>query len=288
MAFFSGSNDALTYDSFKQENKESLYSQFVSNIKIIGTVGFIIAVIIGGLVFKINPRLPFILWGVTHSISFIISLFLSEPKIDSVKYSNNSFLSQNKNGFKQLFSKNLKPFVFFILSILGFLHLYDWGVIKPAVSISFGFQSVEMAILYSIDAFISIIIFFNFQKIMDKISDYNAMLIMNFAMILSIFALSFNIGLFSIPFIIILGVINSVSAVWIGIVVNKHVPSEYRATALSSLTFIFKIPFILGIIFISDWIDQGLLRPFLLATSIVLLIFAILEIIFTKKYIKNL
>ena len=91
---YSGTIDALVYDSLKQDGNEESYDKVISNITSISLIAPAICSIIGGYFYLIHPTLPFWANFTGYVLGLIFSLFLIEPKIDSIKFSFKNYLLQ--------------------------------------------------------------------------------------------------------------------------------------------------------------------------------------------------
>ena len=98
-ALYSGSLEALVYDGLKEEGKENRYEKVIGRITTMQNLGMAIAGIMGGFLFNWHVSLPFISVALAYTIGFILSLQLTEPNIDTEKYSWTKFVRQNAEGF---------------------------------------------------------------------------------------------------------------------------------------------------------------------------------------------
>src|SRR3989344_6171894 len=102
-SFRSGSEEALIYDSYKQENKTESYSKMYGKGEIIYQTGLITATALGGFIFELNNTLPYTLYGISLLIGSILIFFYKEPKIDTVKFTIKNYTKQIINGSKEVF-----------------------------------------------------------------------------------------------------------------------------------------------------------------------------------------
>lgn len=66
-ALYSGTLDALIFDSLKEKNLESKYQKIISNINSVSLFAPAICSIIGGFMYVYSPRLPFLANAVFYS-----------------------------------------------------------------------------------------------------------------------------------------------------------------------------------------------------------------------------
>jgi MFS family permease len=101
-ALESGANEALVYDSLKEDKKEVSFKKVNGNLQLLTQIGFVIANVAGGWLYSLNATLPFVISGFTLCIAFLFSLKLKEPSIDSEVFTLKNYLKQTKDGFLQL------------------------------------------------------------------------------------------------------------------------------------------------------------------------------------------
>ena len=74
-ALYSGTLDALVYDTLKEHGQEGTYDRKISTINTISLIAPAICGLVGGFLYVVNPRLPFLANAVGYSIGLIAALF---------------------------------------------------------------------------------------------------------------------------------------------------------------------------------------------------------------------
>ena len=95
-SMYSGTSEALAYDSLKQIGKERNYNKVTANSQSFQWIAVTLTGIIGGLLYKINPSYPFIASGIFFFIGALLCLLIHEPRIDTETFSIRNFINQNK------------------------------------------------------------------------------------------------------------------------------------------------------------------------------------------------
>lgn len=85
-ALYSGTLEALTYDSLKQKGNEKDYDKVISKINSIGLLTLAICGAIGGFLYSIGPSLPFYANAAGYGMGLLLSFWLVEPMIDTDKF----------------------------------------------------------------------------------------------------------------------------------------------------------------------------------------------------------
>lgn len=149
-ALHSGPFDAIVYDSLLALKREGEYKKFVANLKSIELIAMAGGAISGAYLFGINPRLPFIANAIVYFSSLIFVFFLTEPKIDSIKFSLKNYISQTREGFIQLFSQaEIRKIVIFILAT-GIIFTIGYELLSDILLIDFGLNENSLGFIYAV------------------------------------------------------------------------------------------------------------------------------------------
>lgn len=149
VALVSGADVALTFDSLKELGKEKGYAKFSSKNSLIFRIGMVMATFSGGFLFGVNQRLPYFLVGVCNLIVGLLTLFKTEPRIDTEKFSFVSYIKQTKRGFKEL-TKNtfIKDFsVYYVL--VGGVTWYCIYYLNQVFATDIGFSVIQRSWIFS-------------------------------------------------------------------------------------------------------------------------------------------
>jgi MFS family permease len=280
-ALYSGAGEAMAYDTLIDHNEDDSFDEVISTSGTVSQLSSIIATLLGGILFVIHFRLSHFAWGISYFIGFVLSFWLVEPKTDSEKFSFNLYFKQLKDGTRQLFSPFLRKYVLVIFSLLGFDYLYNWGLVKPAMATEFGFFDKEQALLFALFGIIGAIVVKFIPYLRTKFSEIQGLFFFSVLMIIGFLLAFFPLGHWGIFSMFLISISGVLSYPWISIIVNKKVSSKYRATTLSTLALITKIPYVLLAIVAGKMVEYGTLNVFSLSLGVVGLI--ALVVTFAKK-----
>jgi MFS family permease len=101
-SMYSGTFEALVYDSLKEIKAQDKYDRVIANISSISFFAPAVCAIIGGYLYTVQPSLPFAITGLFYSFGLITCFFLAEPHVDTIKFSIRNFLLQTKVGIREL------------------------------------------------------------------------------------------------------------------------------------------------------------------------------------------
>lgn len=245
-AFHSGSLEALVYDSLKEEGKESLYQKVVGRMNSMQNAGMAVAGIVGGYLYQIHVSLPFLMVAAMYIVGVVVSWYLSEPKIDTEKYSWQKFIVQNKQGFNQLFNTRRIAFMTLLFIVPSSFMVATENVINDASAIELGFNSVQLGIFASGLFLFGTIVSEKSHWIIERIGTkmiYKVLLAIYVITLLLIPKMAIVAG--TILLFIRYGV-QTVFDNYQSAKINEVIESRYRATSLSTFSLLRNIPYLLG------------------------------------------
>jgi hypothetical protein len=206
---------------------------------------FAVTASMGGFLYSIHFRLAHILSTCAALIAFITSIFLKEVNakkeyVDHVK----SFIVQHKEGFTELWLPQMRTFIIPSLVLAVLMRMYDWGISKPTIAVGFGFFAKEQSILYGISAIVCALIIGQLVWFQKRSSDFNGATVLGVLVSIGFILSMLPLGWWGILVMLCIEIPGRLSYAWIPAIVNKRISSTYRATTLSTLEFIGRIPYI--------------------------------------------
>lgn len=242
---FSGTLDALVYDSLKEKGEEVKYDKINSNIYSLSLLSPALCSIAGGFLYSINFRLPFILSAVGYLTGLIATFWLIEPKIDTEKFSFKNYISQTKKGFGQLFKNSSITIQTILLISIGFAVVISAEMTDSFLGVEFGFNDKQLGILWSVIFLLSAFASQLTPKIKRLFGSNKAIILIGFLMAIS-FLISPYIGIFVGGLsLIIRASLQAVHGNLSTVLVNRNTDSAYRATTLSTFNMIKNVPYVL-------------------------------------------
>lgn len=258
-ALISGSLEALVYDTLKKKKLEKDYDDILSASLRLEIFIFAITVLVGGFFYEIYFRLPHFL----NTLIFIPMIFfafnLEEIKItlSHKALSFKNYFETNLQGFRQLFQKSLRPFLVpIILSSVAF-YFYDWGFSKPAIAINFGYYARGQAIILAVFSLINAFIISYLPLLRAKISDYQSIRIVTLVIGGGFALAGLNLGYPGAIVMLFMEMAGNFSIALTSVIINQRIESNYRATTLSTLELVNKIPYVLFILIAGEAIEKN-------------------------------
>lgn len=268
---YSGTLEALVYDTLKQDGEETRYDRIISIINSIHLLTPAICGAIGGFLYLLSPRLPFLANAGFYVVGTIATLFLREPIIDTVKFSFKNYFTQTKQGFKQLLKTTaIKQQTILLLSIGVIVVILD-EMLNSFLGAEFGFQARSIGIIWGV---IYIVAAFASQltpHIKTMLGEKVALLTVGGLLALMLLvAPLLGLVLGGISLIIsssLQSVYNNLSS----IAINITTESKYRATTLSTFNMFKNIPYVLCAYFVGSLSDQYSARNTAFVLGVILL-----------------
>lgn len=123
-AFRSGTQEAIVYDTLKQLHQEKRYRSYLGFLQTLGIIALAITSILGGYLYTLDPKLPFVLNGLAGLIAAFLSYFLIEPQTDTVIVSFAKYWRNFKTSLKEFFQPH--PWRWQLLALLTYAIIYQF------------------------------------------------------------------------------------------------------------------------------------------------------------------
>ncbi len=282
-AFYSGAAEAMAYDTLKEKKKENSFDKVISASNMIGIVVTVITTLVGAAMYNYNFRLPHYAWGFAYLFGLVASFWLIEPRIDSVKFSFKNYFKQMSDGAKQLITPYLKPFLPIMFALLGIYYLYSYGLVKPAIAVHFGFFATGQAVTQAILGVTCAIAVGLIPKMRDRLTDVRGLVILAGMLGIGFLFAALPLGIYGFAAMLAIALAGNLASPWVSIVVNRELPSQYRATALSTIALFTKVPYVIAAMIAGRMIDGGLLWLFNLVIGVIVLVSVVWTLIYFSR-----
>lgn len=287
-SFLSGSQEAIIYDTLKEHHQEHTYSKVIANLKTVELIAKALASIIGGsLLYNISPGLPFIACSLAAVIGFAMSWKLQEPAIDSQKFNLKKYFNQSKQGFKELFAKNLKPISLSLIFISALYYImYEIG--GDALIVELGFSPKELGFYYAI-LFLTSAGATQFISRLQQVFSPKNLLIVSTLIFASILIISTLINPYLAAFLLLFSAwIHYIFDNSVSTILNHRISSKDRATSISTFKMLQAAPYALTAFTIGKVMDTLTAKGFSAMIGALLAV-TLIPVYFTlTKHQKNL
>lgn len=285
-SFYAGADQALLYDSLKKEGLEKDYLAVNSRLNLITQITTFATALVGAYAFSLNIRYPFVLLTFFAVLALIVSFFLEETDtVTRHPFSLAVFFRQQTEGIRVLLGRKLRVFFPIFFVILGTLIVFQWGILRGFMAIEYGFNGSEQSTIFGTLAFATGILSLYLPHLVSRSSEarmtvlFSAVYITGF-MLFGYFTGSKAWGILVLFLIALSGNILNILAQKI---VNDQVVSKNRATALSALSIVTKIPYMFLAYPVGFLAEAHLLTTITRAIALAAA-FAVGVLLLTKRY----
>lgn len=240
-AFISGALEAMVYDSMKRDGQEKEWDKLLSTRIQLSLIAYSVAVPLGGYLYTYFFRLPNILETMVLVLSIYLATRFTETQAEGRSVGGLSW-KDYVAGFKQLTSVRMWPFLLTSLLIITTYELYDWGLSKPAMAVSFGFGSRGQSLIYTLLAMFNVGVVSTLPYWRRKLGDSLGLLVLNIVSGGAFLASTYVLGYPGIITMLLIEATGNLGEPWTSAVVNANTVSKYRATTISTLAFLAQIP----------------------------------------------
>ena len=149
-------------------------------------------------------------------------------------------------GAKQLVTPYLRPYIPIMFALLGISYLYSYGLVKPAIAIHFGFFATGQAVIGAIFGVTGAIAVGLIPKMRDKLSDVTGLVLLTSVLAVGFLFATIPLGYYGFLVMLAIALSGNLASPWVSVVVNRELPSKYRATSLSTIALFTKVPYVVA------------------------------------------
>lgn len=276
-ALYSGSLEALVYDTLKEERQEEHFDKVITKMEAFIWIGLFIGAISGGFMYQYWFRLPFLIQGIITIIGALIALGLKEPHIDSKKYDMKLFLKQNIVGFKELFANIKIAQLSIVFIVVGAGYFIASSILGISQLKQYGMNPSDAGIIFAIGFIISAAVSFIYPKLKQKLG-VRTLFIGVIGALLASFLFANFVGVL-LGSMVVIGRIASSTTFrnTRSIIMNRYLSSENRATSLSTLVLLSQLPYALFAYPIGIYIEKTSPNQFAFVLGIILITLLLLQ-----------
>lgn len=282
-AFFSGADEAMAYDSLKEVGEETHFERIIARSNSLGIVTLIAASLIGGVMYNIDIRLPHYGWGVMLLAGMIAAFFIHEPQIKREPFTVRAYSSQLLRGFRQLTQPQLRPFLPLIFGLLGISYLFGYGLLQPAIATGFGFLADEQAVVYAAIAAGTAIATGFIPTLRRRFREMSLLIILGLIMAAGFLGAAMPLGVWGFFSLLFIRVAGGIAQPWASIIINHKIPSEDRATTLSTVALVTKIPYVATAIVAGQMVQDGTLWFFNASIALLMLVITLGSVVYALR-----
>lgn len=244
-ALYSGSMEALVYDSMKENGQEDQYGRVAGRMETTMWSSWFVSAILGGYLYEWNFQSPWILQGLMYFGAVLVAWQLVEPRLDSVKVNIRLAIAQNMQGLRELFATRRTARITLQLAAIGAGYWIAAQILGVSQAREYGMGPKEVSWLWGAGSLLSIIVSWNFVRLRSLFGEKRLIMIAATMMVIS-FVFAKYVGLAAgVALVLMRFASSSTFRNARSVVVNTWISSKNRATALSTLNLLTQAPYIL-------------------------------------------
>ena len=290
VSFASGADEALFFDKLRFKKESVHWRKLVTRGLQFALVGTLIATIGGGLLHQLNPRLPWVLNGISFIIAAAViwSVKDERPKIARQKFKAEvrAYFSDIKVGFSQFTKPKLWIYVPIILTVQGLFYTVGYGLLRLVLLSRFHFSALVGSIVIASSSLITVGVLGLMHKHASSLSEKRVISVIALSAALSLLFSVADIGYLGYVIILALYIGEHALSPFISETLNYHVSEEQRATVLSVASFMKTLPYVLLAPLIGSLNTHGHLEYFLLAWAILITVSVLFYVSLKKRDVK--
>jgi len=245
-ALVSGAFEALVYDSLKQDGREKEFRGINAKLMYIMQIGFVGAAVLGGAIGSFDLRFPFWIYAGLQVIVALITFFVREPAIDSEKFTLKNYLNQTVLGFKQLTKSEFIKWLSLLYVLVGGISWVFQRLIVYMSLIDLGYSGMSIGFITGLFRLLNIIILIKLLRMLHKKVGYFDLLLLPLLMVIFYMPGMWLTKFVALPFIAGGMLIATARFILLSPYVNDEVESKYRATAISALSMLVSLVYIIS------------------------------------------
>lgn len=248
VSFVSGADEALFFDKLQFKQTSVNWRRLITRGSQIALIGSTAAVIFGGLLHTIDPRIPWILTG----LSFISSVLLIWPikEARAIKDKKRFFVELRehllsiKSGFAEFRTKKLFLYVPIIVIVQGLFYTAGWGLLRVVLLDRFHFGPLAGSIVIASSSLITVGILAYMHKYAEALSEKWVLILISALAGASLLLSVADIGIWGYFVILTLYAGEHVLYPFMSEIINYRTSENRRATVLSVASFLRTLPYV--------------------------------------------
>ncbi len=272
ISFVSGADEALFFDKLQYQQSSADWRKLITKGSQVALIGSTAATLFGGLLQTVNPRIPWILTG--------LSLLGSVAVVWSIKETHSSnnkrkliielreHIENIVSGFAEFGTKKLLLYVPLIIIVQGLFYAAGWGLLKMVLLDRFHFSAFGGSVAIAACSLITVGFLASLHKNAEQMSEKFILTFIAALAGISLISSIPNIGMWGFLVILVLYAGEHILYTFMSEIVNYRTNEKQRATVLSVASFLRTMPYVILAPIIGYLNEQNKLEYFLITWTI--------------------
>lgn len=274
LSFVSGADDALFFERLNFDRESAAWRKLVTRGSQFGRAGSLLAALAGGLLQALNPRVPWILSGVSFFGVALLIWNINEARASAGRQKFlaevSDYVQDIKTGFAAFRTPKLWLYVPIIVSLQGLFYATGYGLLRVVLLSRFQFGPFASAVVMATCSITSIVLLGIMHRSAERLREKHVILAVGASAVLALLYAVGNVGAWGYIVILILTVGEQTLYPFMSEVLNRHAPEGRRATVLSVASFFRMLPYVVLAPVIGTLNLHGQLQYFLIGWALLL------------------
>lgn len=276
VAFVSGADDALFFDRLKFDRDSIKWRKLVTRGSQVALIGTLSAILVGGVLHNINPRIPWVLTGLSFVASALLVWSVKDERIKDARQGFatelKSYLIDIKTGFAEFRLPKLWIYVPIIITVQGLFYATGYGLLRLVLLDRFTFSPFLGSIAIASSSLITIMLLSLMHKYAERMSEKKVLILISLSAASGLLLSLADIGLWGYIVIFALYAGEYILHPFMSEILNYHAPERQRATILSVASFLRTLPYVILAPIIGYLNTNGKLHYFLVGWAVLIFI----------------
>ena len=287
VSFVSGADEALFFGKLNFAQTSVNWRKLVMRASQFALISSLIGTIVGGWLHTINPRIPWILTGLSliGSVLLIWSIKDTRPEKDKQKLSVElrEHLVSIKKGFAQFRAPKLLLYVPIIIIVQGLFYTAGWGLLRLVLLNRFHFDAFWGSVVIATSSLITVGILAIMHKYAENMSEKRVVSIISLSAAMGLLLSIADIGIWGYFVIFALYAGDHILYPFMSEILNNRAEENQRATVLSVASFFRTLPYVVLAPIIGYLNTHNNLEYFLIVWAILIFVAILLYLSLKKK-----
>jgi MFS family permease len=274
ISLVSGADEALFFEQLGFDRKSVNWRKLVTRGSQAALIASVSATLIGGWLHSIDPRIPWVLNGLTFIAAALLIWNVKDtrPKKERQKFMAEvgDYLKDIKTGFAQFRLPKLWLYVPIIITVQGLFYTTGFGILRLILLSRFDFNPFWGSVAIASSGLITVWLLHLMHKYAERMSERRVITLIALSAAASLLLALANIGMWGYVVIFALYAGEHVLYPFMSEILNNNAPENQRATVLSVGSFFKTLPYVLLAPLIGYLNTHGQLDYFLIGWAVLI------------------
>ncbi len=287
ISFISGADEALFYAKFNFKENSLHWRKIITRTSQLALISTTLATVIGGLLYNVNPRIPWILTGLSFIASVLAIWSIKESRLPNsnkrLLYELQDNFKGIKSGFIEFFQPKLILYVPIIIIVQGLFYTSGWGILRLILLSRFGFSPFMGSAAIAVSSLFTVGLLHLMHMYADKMNEKYLISSISLVAGISLLVSVPDIGTWGFFIILALYSGEHILYPFMSEVLNKRAEERQRATVISVASFLRTLPYAALAPLIGYLNTYNRLEYFLIGWAVLIFLSLVIYMLFKRK-----